>query len=151
MLSYVHEKRIRLPITEHTTQKDGLKNSKEFIKQFERRINEKCPKLLYHSVRQVPYFETIRINKHWYIDLVLYRGCNEFYGCGHYGWEKASYLSDKEKNFFAPYFDKLDIDYDVDDLRKADYCWCVYSGMPDCYDVIEYNDDWTTLIGIEGY
>lgn len=150
MLSYVHEKRIRLPITEHTTQKDGLKNSKEFIKQFERRINEKCPKLLYRSAMQVPYFETIRINKHWYIDLVLYCS-NEFYGYGYYGLRKASYLSDKEKEFFAPYFDKLDIDYDVDDLRKADYCWCVYSGTPDCYDVEEYNDDWTTLIGIEGY
>ena len=61
----------------------------------------------------------------------------------------ANYLSDKEKEFFAPYFDKLDIDYDVDNLRKADYCWCVYSGIPDCYDVKEYNDDWTTLLGME--
>lgn len=147
---YAHEKVIRLPITENMVQKAGFENSKEFIKQFKHRINEKCPELSYRFVKQTPYFEafeTIEINKHQYIDLVLYGGYKE-YECNT-GWAKASYLSDKEKELFASYFNKLDIDYDIDDLRKADYCWCVCCDPPDCYDVNE--DDWTTLIGIEGY
>lgn len=62
---------------------------------------------------------------------------------------KANYLSDKEKEFFVPYFDKLGIAFEPDDLRKADYCWDSCCEPPDCYDVTE--DDWTTLIGIYGY
>ena len=59
---YAHEKVIRLPITENMAQKAGLENSKEFIKQFKKqRINEKCPELLYRSVKQTPYFETMEI------------------------------------------------------------------------------------------
>ena len=63
--------------------------------------------------------------------------------CGE--WEKASYLNDKEKEFFAPYFDMLDIAFEPDDLRKVDYCWYNCSEPPDCYDVGD-NDDWTLLV-----
>lgn len=59
---------------------------------------------------------------------------------------KANYLSNKEKELFAPYFDKLGIKYNIDDLRKINCRWYCMLEEPDCYDVDVDPDDWTTLI-----
>lgn len=59
---------------------------------------------------------------------------------------KANYLSDKEKELFAPYFDKLGIKYNIDDLRKIDCRWYCMLEEPNCYDVDVDPDDWTILI-----
>lgn len=141
MSDYVHKKAIRLPITEHMIRKIGFDDVEDFIEQFDQRVNEKCPKL-YHCGGRTPFFEVESTDKRSYIDLVLYYSYGE--ECG--DWEKASYLSDKEKEFFAPYFDKLGIAFEPDDLRKVDYCWYNCSEPPDCYNVDDDDDDWTLLV-----
>lgn len=76
-----------------------------------------------------------------YIDLVLdfyypiVRGYS-FDDESFYAYQtKANYLSDKEKELFAPYFDKFGIKYNIDDLRKINCCWYCMLEEPDCYDV----------------
>lgn len=141
MSDYVHKKAIRLPITEPLIRKFGFNDMEDFIEQFDQLVNEKCPEL-YHCGDRIPYFETEATDERSYIDLVLYYSYGE--ECG--DWEKASYLSDKEKDFFAPYFDKLGITFETDDLRKVDYCWYNCSEPPDCYNVDDDDDDWTLLV-----
>ena len=141
MSDYVHKKAIRLPITESLMiRKIGFDDIEDFIEQVDQYINEKCPEL-YRFGNQIPYFETEVTDERSYIDFVLYYS----YGkeCG--DWERASYLSDKEKEFFAPYFDMLGITFEPNDLRKVDYCWYNCCEPPDCYDVGD-NDDWTLLV-----
>lgn len=147
MSDYMHKKAIRLPITESLIREIGFDDIEDFIEQFDQRVSEKCPKL-YHRGDQIPYFEIEVTDERSYIDLVLY--CSYGKECGE--WERASYLSDKEKEFFVPYFDMLDIAFEPNeltfkpnDLRKVDYCWYNCSEPPDCYDVAD-NDDWTLLI-----
>lgn len=141
MSDYEHKKAIRLPITEPLIRKIGFDDIEDFIEQFYELVNEKCPEL-YHCGDKIPYFETEVTDECSYIDLVLY--CSYGEECG--DWEKASYLSDKEKDFFAPYFDKLGITFETDDLRKVDYCWYNCSEPPDCYNVDDDDDDWTLLV-----
>lgn len=145
MSDYVHKKVIRLPITERMIKRIGFNDIEDFVKQFDQRVNERCPEL-YHCGDRTPYFETEATDERPYIDLVLYYSYGEESGY----WAIAKYLSGKEKEFFFPYFDKLCISFDPDNLRKVDYCWYNCSEPPDCYDVNE-EDDWTTLIGIERY
>lgn len=143
MSDYVHKKAIRLPITEPLIRKLGFNDMEDFIEQFDQLVNEKCPEL-YHCRDRIPYFETEVTDERSYIDLVLYYSYGE--ECG--DWEKASYLSDKEKEFFASYFDKLGIVFETDDLRKVDYCWYNCYEPPDCYNVDDdgNDDDWTLLV-----
>lgn len=141
MSDYEHKKAIRLPITEPLIRKIGFDDIEDFIEQFDELVNEKCPEL-YHCGDKIPFFETEVTDERSYIDLVLY--CSYGEECG--DWEKASYLSDKEKDFFASYFDKLGIAFETDDLRKVDYCWYNCSEPPDCYNVDDDNDDWTLLV-----
>lgn len=139
MSDYVHKKAIRLPITEPLIREIGFNDIEDFIEQFDQLVNEKCPEL-YHCRDRIPYFESEVTDERSYIDLVLYYSYGE--ECG--DWEKASYLSDKERDFFASYFDKLGITFETDDLRKVDYCWYNCCEPPDCYSVD--NDDWTLLV-----
>ena len=141
MSDYVHKKAIRLPISEQMIRRIGFNDIEDFIWQFDQRVNEKCPEL-YHCDDRIPYFEVEITDERPYIDLVLYYSYGE--ECG--DWEKASYLSDKEKEFFAPYLDKLGIAFEPDDLRKVDYCWYNCSEPPDCYNVDDDDDDWTLLV-----
>lgn len=141
MSDYEHKKAIRLPITEPLIRKFGFNDMEDFIEQFDQLVNEKCPEL-YHCRDRIPYFETEVTDERSYIDLVLYYSYGE--ECG--DWEKASYLSDKEKDFFASYLDKLGIAFETDDLRKADYCWYNCCEPPDCYNVDDDDDDWTLLV-----
>ena len=140
MSDYVHKKAIRLPITESLIQKFGFNDIEDFIEQFDQLVNKKCPEL-YCCGNRNPYFEIEITDERPYIDLVLYYSYGE--ECG--DWERASYLSNKEKNFFASYFDKLDITFSTDYLRKVDYCWYNCSEPPDCYNVGD-DDDWTSLV-----
>lgn len=140
MSDYVHKKAIRLPITESLIQKFGFNDIEDFIEQFDQLVNEKCPEL-YCCGDRIPYFEIEVTDERPYIDLVLYYSYGE--ECG--DWERASYLSNKEKDFFASYFDKLDIAFSTDYLRKVDYCWYNCSEPPDCYNVGD-DDDWTSLV-----
>lgn len=144
MSDYVHKKAIRLPITGYMIRKIGFNDIEDFIEQFDQRVSKNYPKLCYAGGK-TPYFEVAITDKRPYIDLVLYYSCDE--ECG--DWGKASYLSDKEKEFFIPCFNKLDIAFEPSCLRKVDYCWYNCSEPPDCYNVTE--DDWTTLLGIEEY
>lgn len=139
MSDYVHKKAIRLPITESLIQKFGFNDIEDFIEQFDQLVNEKCPEL-YCCDNRNPYFEIEVTDERPYIDLVLYSSYGE--ECGE--WHNAFYLSDKEKETFVSYFEKLDIKINPDDLRKADYCWYNCCEPPDCYDVGD-NDDWTLL------
>lgn len=141
MSDYEHKKAIRLPITEPLILEIGFNDMEDFIEQFDQLVNEKCPEL-YHCGDRIPYFETEVTDERSYIDLVLYYSYGE--ECG--DWEKASYLSDKEKDFFASYFDKLGIVFETDDLRKVDYCWYNCCEPPDCYNVDDDDDDWTLLV-----
>ena len=138
MSYYVHKKVIRLPITEYMIRKIGFNNAEDFIEQFNQRVNERCPEL--YGAR-MPYFEVVAMDEHPYIDLVLYY----FYGEESGYWAIAKYLSDKEKEFFFPYFDKLGISFDPDNFRKVDDCRYNCSEPPDCYDVGD-EDDWTLLV-----
>lgn len=88
-----------------------------------------------------------------YVDLVLSLNYS-IIPCSKFDWDddspsrcktQAEYLSDKEKEFFSSHFNKLGIDYNVDNLRKIDCYWWCYRKQPDCYDVKELQD-YTTLI-----
>lgn len=141
MSDYVHKKAIRFPIIRDMIQKIGFNDIEDFIEEFDQWVKKKCPELYYCGDR-IPYFEVEITDERPYIDLVLYYSYGE--ECG--DWEKASYLSDKEKEFFAPYFNKLDIAFEPDDLRKVDYCWYNCSEPQDCYNVDDDDDDWTLLV-----
>lgn len=116
---YIHKKAIRLPVTDNN------------IEKIEATQDNKTP------------FWASFIDSHGkkYIDLVL-----DFYYpiVRGYNFDDESlsdyqtvvnYLSDEEKKSFAPYFDKLGIKYNIDDLRKIDCCWYCRLKEPDCYDV----------------
>lgn len=116
---YTYKKAIRLPITDNSIEKIEIAQ------------DDKTPFLA--------SFVDSRGKK--YIDLVL-----DFYYPIVRGYNfddeslsdyqiMASYLSNEERKSFAPYFDKLDIKYNIDDLRKIDCCWYCRLKEPDCYDV----------------
>lgn len=118
-LCYIHKKAIRLPVTDNN------------IEKIETAQDDKAP--FWAS------FVDSRGKK--YIDLVLdfyypiVRGYN-FDDESLFDYQTtANYLSDEEKKSFIPYFDKLDIKYNIDDLRKIDCCWYCRLKEPDCYDV----------------
>ena len=142
MSDYAHNKVIRLPITNEILKSFDCQDIDEFADGFHEFVKKVYPEMQ-HIGQDTPYFEigyTDNYDRN-YIDLVLYDSYGE--ECG--DWAIASYLSDKEKDFFAPYFDKLGITFDPNDLRKADYCWYNCCEPPDCYDVGK-EKDWTLLI-----
>ena len=88
-----------------------------------------------------------------YVDLVLSLNYS-IIPCSEFNWDddrpsryktKAEYLSDKEKEFFSSHFNKLGINYNIDNLRKIDCDWWCNCKQPDCYDVKELQD-YTTII-----
>lgn len=149
ILCYIHEKAIRLPIMGEIPVVDveselNIKKIGESI-EYNQKITPKD---------NTPFWANfVDSQGKKYVDLVLSLNysiipCSEF-NCDDNSPSrcktKAEYLSDKEKEFFSSHFNKLGINYNVDNLRKIDcYWWCVRK-QPDCYDVKELQD-YTTLI-----
>ena len=149
ILCYIHEKAIRLPIMGEIPVVDV--ESELSIK--------KIGKSIEHNPRITPKDHTpfwasfVDSQGKKYVDLVLSLNYS-IIPCSKFNWDddspsrcktKAEYLKDKEKEFFSSYFNKLGINYNVDNLRKI-YCdWWCRCKQPDCYDVKELQD-YTTII-----
>lgn len=80
-----------------------------------------------------PYFNIAITTEDYYFDYILFSSYAE--DSGDYGF--SFYLNDEEKEKYKKEFDKLGIEYNVDDLRKVVYCW--YDGVepPNYYEVSE--------------
>ena len=65
-----------------------------------------------------------------YLDYILLRTRNE--DVGEYGM--SFYLSEDDIKLYKPLFDKLGVEYDVNDLRKVVYCYY------NCCEPVDYYD-----------
>lgn len=114
MSDYVKAKVIRLPFPESLMKKlnvDSIWECEDYLDEKQR-------------------FEIGCTDKAYYIDYIVEYQC----GCcdGEYGY--AFYLDEKDKEKYCPLFDKLDIEYNPDDLRKVVYCYYNSCECPDYYD-----------------
>lgn len=50
-------------------------------------------------------------------------------------WGKVRELYDSEKETFLTYFQKIDLDVDMNDVRVVEYCWYNCSEAPDYYNI----------------
>lgn len=147
---YVDKKAIRLPITTEQVLIDWQTSAVDIkpelsIKKIGRTIEQNCGDNPENETPfETPFWAifTDSFNQA-YIDLVL--AVNYItVPYSEFNWDddrpsrsktKSEYLSDKEKEFFSSLFNKLGINYNVDNLRKIDCCWWCYRKQPDCYDV----------------
>lgn len=149
VLCYIHEKAIRLPIMGEIPVVDM--ESELNIQKIGESI-EYNPKIT--SKDNTPFWANfVDSQGKKYVDLVLSLNYS-IIPCSEFNWDddcpsrcktKAEYLSDKEKEVFAPYFYKLGIKCNIDKLRKINCNWWCQCKEPDCYDV-EKLQDYTTLI-----
>ena len=152
MSDYVHEKVIRLKITDEIVEKFNYEVIDDFIDDFDDFIMREHPELsminlnsngTYEYYRdRFPRFEIGYGCWDRYIDLLLFQS----YGEESNDWGIVSMLSDKEKDTFVPYFETIGLEINPDDLRKVDYCWYNCSEPPDYYDLNESKDDWSKYI-----
>lgn len=50
-------------------------------------------------------------------------------------WGKVRELYESEKEIFLPYFQKIDSNIDMNDVRVVEYCWYNCSEAPDYYSI----------------
>lgn len=127
VLCYIHEKAIRLPIMGEIPVVDM--ESELNIQKIGESI-EYNPKIT--SKDNTPFWANfVDSQGKKYVDLVLSLNYS-IIPCSEFNWDddcpsrcktKAEYLSDKEKEVFAPYFYKLGIKCNIDKLRKINCNW----------------------------
>ncbi len=83
-----------------------------------------------------PYFEIESTDKNIYINLVLYYEYGAIQGNFAYSWD----MTDEDIEKYKPYFDLLNIQYDVSKLRKVAYCWYNAAEPPDFYDPPDFEN-----------
>ena len=76
-------------------------------------------------------FEIVPTTKNIYLDYVIHHTTEDCFD--EFGFSFK--LSKEDIDLYKPLFDKLNIDYNVEDLRKVVYCYYNCCEPEDCYEV----------------
>ncbi len=136
MSDYTHEKVIRLPFP-----KELLKaNNTGCAYDCEQYLEEKLGDLWNSSYNSSFRIESTSTEQ--YIDWCYYVTYGEMSG----EWGNVRLLTQLELEVIKPYFDRIGIGYNTDDLRHVDYCYYNSCEPDDCYDIVD-DDSSDLLIG----
>jgi hypothetical protein len=130
MSDYKHEKVIRLPFPKDILNKCSTDNPWDCEDYLRERLGE-----LWGSISRSS-FKIECTDRAFYIDWLYYTT----YGEESSEWSRARFLTKEELEVITPYFNKLGVDYEEQDLRVADYCYYNCCGTIDCYDIFEEDD-----------
>lgn len=137
MSDYVHNKVIRLPFPKEILEKCETTDPWDC----EDYLKEKLGDLW--DNRGKNSFELEVTDKAYYIDWVYYHTYGEESG----DWGNVRLLTDGEYEVIKPYFDKLGVTYEREELRRVDYCYYNCCEPTDYYGLVEeHNDDSRMLI-----
>lgn len=135
MSDYVHNKSIRLPFPKEILEKCNTEDPWECESYLKELLGD-----LWES-RKSNSFTLELTNKAFYIDWRYH----STYGDESGEWYRARQLTQLELETIRPYFDKLGVKYNDNDLRAVDYCYYNSCEPMDCYE-IESLDDSKLLI-----
>lgn len=113
MSDYVHEKVVRLPFPKEILEKCETNDAWDC----ETYLKEKLGELW--DVRSKNSFKLNFSDSAEYIDWVYYSTYGEESG----DWGHVRLLTEKELDVIKPYFDRLEVSYEDEDLRLVDYCY----------------------------
>lgn len=113
MSDYLHNKAVRLPFPKEILKicnTDDVDDCEGYLKQ---KLGD-----LWDN-RNESSFSLSFTDKAYYIDWVYYSTYGEESG----DWGNVRLLTEKELQVITPFFDKLDVIYEDEDLRVVDYCY----------------------------
>jgi len=128
MSDYVHKKAVRLPFPEEIIKKCNADDPWDC----ETYLKELLGELWNNHGKKS--FNLECTDTSFYIDWVYYHTYGEESG----DWGKVRLLTEKELEVIKPYFDKLGVEYNDEDLRLVDYC---YYNCCECSDYYDLDDD----------
>jgi len=132
MSDYVHNKVVRLPFPKSILEKCNTDD----IFECEKYLTELLGDLW--SVRGRNGFDIGYTDSGYYLDWVYYHTYGE--NSGDFG--NSRLLTSSELSVIKPCFNKLNVQYNDEDLRVVEYCYYNGCEAPDYYDIImEDNDD----------
>ncbi len=130
MSDYVHNKVIRLPFPDEIINKCNANDAYDCEPYLQKVLGD------YWDNSEKNSFNLACTDERSYIDWVYYSTYGE--GSGDFG--NSRMLTERELNTIKPYFNKLQIDYNNDDLRVVEYCYYNCSEAPDYYDIKNIDD-----------
>jgi hypothetical protein len=130
MSDYVHKKVIRLPFPNEILDKCNTTDPNDCFKYLKDLLGD------YWENNKINSFELGFSDTDYYIDWEYYHTYGE--KSDEHGYVR--FLTQKELETIKPYFDKLNVNYQDNDLRIVDYCYYNSCEAPDYYDIPE-NDD----------
>jgi hypothetical protein len=130
MSDYKHNKVIRLPFPKEILEKCNTFD----IYDCESYLKELLGELWNNNKKNS--FNLEYTDSAYYIDWVYYSTYGEESG----EWGKVRLLTEKELSTIKPYFDKLGVSYEDNDLRLVDYCYYNSSEPNDYYDINEKDE-----------
>jgi hypothetical protein len=123
MSDYKHQKVIRIPFPKEFLKKCNTEDPYDC----ESYLKEKLGEFWEHKDNNSFTLECT--DKAYYIDWVYYYTYGEESG----DWGSVRLLTDKELEVIRPYFDKIGVVYEDEDLRLVDYCYYNCSEPSDYY------------------
>lgn len=123
MSDYKHEKVIRLPFPKEVLKKCNTDDAWDC----ESYLQEKLGELWENRIKNS--FKLGYTDSAYYIDWLYYSTYGEESG----DWGNVRLLTEKELKVIRPYFDKLGVVYEDEDLRLVDYCYYNCSEPNDYY------------------
>lgn len=138
MSDYVHNKVIRLPFPKEILERcetDDPWDCEDYLK-------EKLGDLFTYGGRDSKRFELEATDKAYYIDWVYYHTYGEQSG----DWGSARLLTEAELEKIKPLFDKLEISYRDEDLRRVEYCYYNCCECQDYYDIVTDKTDDSAIL-----
>jgi len=125
MSDYKHEKVIRLPFPKKILE---ICNTSD-VDECDEYLKNKLGEFWEHNDNNS--FKLGYTDKAYYIDWLYY----ETYGEESGDWGNVRLLTDKELEVITPYFNKLGVVYEDNDLRVVDYCYYNCSEPNDYYKI----------------
>lgn len=129
MSDYVHKKVVRLPFPDELKKKLNTDDPWDCVPYLKELLNDD-----WDSTRNS--FELECTDKAVYIDWVYYSTYGE--DSGDFG--TARLLTQNELDTIKPYFDKLGVNYNDEDLRVVDYCYYNCCEPTDYYNIDNLDD-----------
>ena len=130
MSDYEHNKVVRLPFPKELLSKSKAKDPWDCEQYLKEKLGD-----LFHKW-DCKTFTIGSSDKNYYIDWVYYHT----YGEESAHWANVRILTQKELDAIKPYFDKLEVNYNDEDLRVVDYCYYNSCEPPDYYEIIDQDD-----------
>jgi len=130
MSDYKHNKVVRLPFPNEILTQCNTTDAYDCEKYLKELLGD------YWDNRKINSFHLETTDERTYIDWVYYSTYGEESG----DWGNVRLLTPNELSVIKPYFNKLCVNYNDEDLRLINYCYYNCCEAPDYYDINNTDD-----------